>query len=263
MRFLGPVFWYDLVRVARRQPLATARAAYGLFLLIALFLLYATALPEALFGGHVTKADAANFARRFADVFMAVQFAAVILITPALTANAVAEERGQNTLTFLLSTHLSNREILLGKLFTRLLQVGLLILTGLPVLALVQFMGGVYLPEIVAQYVALALTALSLGCLGMFCGVFVKKPQNAAWRAYQILVAYLALSLLSIWYWNLPGGIGNMVAARAWAKAMPGAAIISVPSLRGGRVPPPAVGPQPELTVFEHTLEWFNVPNPY
>src|SRR5207248_3722394 len=116
------------------------RAAYGLGLLLALFVLYASALPQAMLGGHVSKNDAADFARRFADVFMAVQFVAVILITPALTANAVAEEKGQNTLVFLLSTNLSNREILLGKLFTRLLQVGLLILTGLPVWPLVQFM---------------------------------------------------------------------------------------------------------------------------
>lgn len=145
-----------------------------------------------MLGGYVSKNEASAFATRFATVFMAVQFAAVILITPALTANAVAEEKGKNTLPFLLGTHLSSREILLGKLFTRLLQVGLLILTGLPVLALVQFMGGVDLMQIVAEYAALALTALSLGCLGLFCGVFVKKPHNAAWRAYQVLIAYLA-----------------------------------------------------------------------
>src|SRR6266853_1946304 len=98
MRLLGPVFWYDLVRVARRQPLALWRTGYGLGLLAALFVLYATALPEAWLGGHVQPKEAANFATRFFNVFTAIQFAAVILITPALTANAVAEERGNNTL---------------------------------------------------------------------------------------------------------------------------------------------------------------------
>src|SRR5947209_10204371 len=143
MRLLGPVFRYDLVRVARRQPLALWRAAYGLGLLLALFVLYVTALPDAWLGGTVTDKDAAGFATRFFGVFTAVQFAAVILITPALAANAVAEERANNTLPFLLTTHLTNREILLGKLTTRLLQVGLLVLTGLPVLGFMQLLGGV------------------------------------------------------------------------------------------------------------------------
>src|SRR5580693_6390921 len=101
MRVVGPVFWYDLVRVARRQPLALWRAAYGLALLAALFILYSTELPQAWLGGHVPPKDAANFANRFFNVFAAVQFAVIFLITPALTANAVAEERSNNTLTFL------------------------------------------------------------------------------------------------------------------------------------------------------------------
>ena len=142
-----------MVRVARRQPLALWRAGYGLGLLAALFVLYVTALPEAWFGGSVKPKDAATFATSFFNVFTAVQFAAVILITPALTANAVAEERASNTLTFLLTTHLTNREIMLGKLLTRLLQVGLLVLTGLPVLAIVQFLGGVEPNLVIATFV--------------------------------------------------------------------------------------------------------------
>jgi ABC-type transport system involved in multi-copper enzyme maturation permease subunit len=244
MRLLGPVFWFDLVRVARRQPLALWRSVYGLGLLGALFVLYVNALPEAMLGGYVSKNDAAAFATRFADVFMAVQFAAVILVTPALTANAVAEEKSKYTLPFLLGTQLSSREILLGKLFTRLLQVGLLILTGLPVLALVQFMGGVDLMQIVAEYAALALTALSLGCLGLFCGVFVKKPANAAWRAYQVLIAYLALSMLSIWYFDLPAGRwGIWYFSGYMADA------------------PLALSPEPPFHFV--CLNCFNAPNPY
>src|SRR3954464_11641601 len=157
MRFLGPVFWYDLVRVARRQPLALWRAGYGLALLAALFVLYATALPHAWFGGHVSEKDATAFANSVFRLFITLQFAAVILLTPALAANAVAEERGHNTLSFLLTTHLTSREIVMGKLFTRLLMVGMLVATGLPVLALVQFLGGVEPNLVIASFVALAM----------------------------------------------------------------------------------------------------------
>ena len=258
MRLLGPVFWYDLVRVARRAPLALWRTAYGLGLLAALFVLYATALPQAWLGGHIQRNDAATFATRFFNVFTAVQFAAVCLITPALTANAVAEERSNNTLPFLLTTHLTNREIIFGKLLTRLLQVGLLILTGLPVLAIVQLLGGVEPNLVIATFVALAVTALNLGCLGLFCGVFVRKPQQAAWRAYQILIAYFALSFLSIWYWDLPDG-PRLARAKSRAQAYYGWQFSSVFKPIGPFVPPP----DSEPSLSERALEWLNVPNPY
>src|SRR4051812_17744981 len=125
MRLLGPVFWYDLVRVARRQRLALRRAWYGFALLVALYLLYTSVLPHAWLGGASVKpGDAAAFAGYFFAVFVVLQFAAVTLLTPALTAGALAEERSRNTLLFLLTTQLTNREIVLGKLGTRLLQVG-------------------------------------------------------------------------------------------------------------------------------------------
>ena len=245
-----------MVRVARRQPLTLWRTGYGLGLLLALFLLYFTAFPGAWLGGYVPDRQASAFATLFFDVFTAIQFAAVVLMTPALTANAIAEEKGNNTLIFLLTTHLTNREIVLGKLTTRLLQVGLLILTGLPTLALLQLMGGVYLPQVIANFAALALTALSLGCLGLACGVFVRKPQMAAWRAYQILIGYLALSFLSIWYWDLPGGVraAAMAKKNPWIFYTPGKAYY--PYMMSG---PTAYVP----TVFDRSLDWFNVLNPY
>src|SRR5439155_2467559 len=103
-------------------------------------------------------------------------------------------ERSQNTLVFLLTTHLTNREIVLGKLVTRLLQVGLLVLTGLPVLGLLHLFGGVDQLLLLAAFVGVGVTALSLGGLGVACAVFVKKPQNAAWRAYQWIILYTAFS---------------------------------------------------------------------
>jgi ABC-type transport system involved in multi-copper enzyme maturation permease subunit len=262
MRLLGPVFRYDLVRVARRQRLALWRAAYGLALLGALFVFYMSALPDAWLGGSVSEKEAAAFAGRFFGIFTAVQFAVVILITPALAANAVAEERANNTLPFLLTTHLSNHEILLGKLTTRLLQVGLLVLTGLPVLAIVQLLGGVDAALMLASFAALAFTAIDLACLGLFCGVFVRKHQNAAWRAYQVMVAYLALSLLSIWYFELPQGRTPMFFTTATTWSVPGGAVATFTG--GGTLTISGASLQPApLSMWAQLCDWINVLNPY
>jgi ABC-type transport system involved in multi-copper enzyme maturation permease subunit len=259
MRLLGPVFWYDLVRIARRQKLALWRTLYGLALLVALFLLYTNALPHAWLGGtHIKPADAAAFANQFFAVFSVLQFAAVIFLTPAMTATALAEERGHNTLVFLLTTQLNSREIVLGKLITRFLQIGLLVLTGLPVLGVLQLMGGVEPMLVLATFTALTLTALSLGGLGLACAVIVRKPQNAAWRAYQIVLGYAGLSLLSMWYWDLPV-ISRFAPPPVWAgRTMP--AMIPTPPGSGVAT---YVATLPPRTSAEIILEGFNSANPY
>ena len=86
MTVLGPVFWYDLVRIARRQRVTLWRVVYATLLLAAIMLLYVEELPQAdLFSGGVIKQreQMANFANAFFAAFVAVQFAAVIFFTPA------------------------------------------------------------------------------------------------------------------------------------------------------------------------------------
>lgn len=257
MKFLGPVFWYDLVRVARRQRLALWRALYASALLVSMYLMYASAFPHAgLFWGYRVKgAELAAFATQFFAIFVALQFGAIILLTPALTANALADERSQNTLLFLFTTHLSNREIVLGKLMTRLLQVGLLVLTGLPVLGIMQLFGGVDQVLVVAAFVGAGATALSLGALGIACAVYARKPQNAAWRAYQCIMFYAAFSTAMVWLLDLPVAKRFAIAARPTVPVVtPGGALTFVP----GRA-----AALRSLTLGEHFLEGVNAANPF
>lgn len=254
MQFLGPVFWHDLVSIARRQRVTLTRVAYGLALLAALLLLYTEKLPrvDILSGGRVRAEDLAAFGEAFFAAFLVVQFAAVILITPALAANALAEERTSNRLLFLLTTNLTNREIVAGKLFTRLLQVACLVLTGLPVLAMTQLFGGVDPNLVLSTFVALGLVGLSLACVGLACGIRAKKPQNAAWRAYQIVLAYAALSVVTIWYFELPFGRGALIIP---ARVNPRLAVSFVQN----SIYSPPVDPE----WWQSALESFNAGNPY
>src|SRR5206468_3459373 len=141
-----------------------------------------------------------------------------------------------------------------GKLMTRLLQVGLLVLTGLPVLGIMQLFGGVDQLLVVAAFVGAGVTALSLGALGIACAVYVKKPQNAAWRAYQCIMLYAALSTAMVWLLELPF-------ARRFATARPPVAVVS-PNGTIIFVPGPAP-PIPQLTLSEEVMEGVNAANPF
>ncbi len=200
-RLVGPVLFYDLIRSARRGRTFLLRAAYALALLVALSLLYASYLSrgdhfESLFGGpRVGTQQVAEFGSNFFLTFMGLQFGAVFVLTPAFTATAVAEEKERRTLDYLLATDLENREVVLGKLTSRLLALLLLLVGGLPVLSFVQFLGGVDPNLVLAGFVATVVTMLSLGSLSIFNSVRAPRPRGAVFSTYVVAGAYLLLSL--------------------------------------------------------------------
>src|SRR5215472_11444662 len=111
--FLGPHFFYDLIRLARRGRSTFVRIAYGFFLLFGLCLVYAhqfnlDPLKVIFAPGPVLPANAlARFAETFVNAILMMQILAVFLLTPAYVAGAIAEEREAGTLDLLFTTHLT------------------------------------------------------------------------------------------------------------------------------------------------------------
>ncbi len=235
-RVFGPVLRYDLVRTARQGRTFLLRSAYAFALLVVLFLLYLQWAGggrdvRAVLTGvtRLSKADADRFASQFFLLFFAVQMGAVLLLTPAYTASAVADEREKKTLDFLLASDLTSREIVLGKLASRLLTLMLVLLGGLPVLSFLQLLGGVDPNLVLAGFAATAAGMLSLGSLGVYNSVKAERPRGAVFTTYAEAVAYLTLSLSCLWIGRgggllSPGhwlGAGNVVVAYGRATGGP------------------------------------------
>jgi ABC-type transport system involved in multi-copper enzyme maturation permease subunit len=194
LKLFGPVLFYDMVRAARRGRYFLIRSLYALFLLL---VLTQVALSAARAGSFTTR-EAAQAALAFFFTFMAVQVVVASLLTPAYVAGAIAEEKDRKTLEFLLATDLRNREIVLSKLGARLANLALIVLTGLPILGLVQFMGGVDPELVLAGFAFTGLTILGLAGLSIFVSVYLKRPRDAIALTYLGAVAYLALALTGL-----------------------------------------------------------------
>ena len=102
-----------------------------------------------------------------------------------------------------MATDLRNREIVLSTYVSRLANIIMLILAGLPILAILQFMGGVDPNLVLAGFAAIGLTTISLGALGTVNSLYAKKPRDAVMRTYLMAAAYLILSGLA-WLLLLP-----------------------------------------------------------
>lgn len=208
IRLLGPVLFYDLVRVARRNRYFLLRTLYACLLGLVLGWLYLISYAENQ-ESAIRSSEMAAFAERFFLTFLVLQFLAVAILTPAYTAGAIAEEKDRKTLEFLLATDLRNREIVLSKLFARIANLSLLLLTGLPILSILQFLGGVDPNLVLAAFIATAATMVSLASLSILNSVLTKKPRDAIAATYLCAVGYLLLSgggyLLLIPSWGLSG----------------------------------------------------------
>jgi ABC-type transport system involved in multi-copper enzyme maturation permease subunit len=202
IKLFGPVLFYDAVRNGRRSRYIALRCVYAIIILCVLYWTYTSFVrprpilvgPGIRYRPNVRQADAAALAESFFYIFMRVQFLAIVVFTPAYVAGAVAEEKERKTMEFLLATDLHNREIVLSKLVSRLGGLALLVLTGLPVLSILQFMGGVDPNLVLAGFAVTGLSMASMASLSILVSVYAKKPRTAIVLSYLILLAYLGLA---------------------------------------------------------------------
>ena len=245
-RLFGPVLLCDLVRLPRRRiaTIFLARILYIGLLFLALIVYYALEMrirtPERLWeallaGAPVGQADAPVFAFRFFSALMIAQLFAVLLLTPTYTAGAIAEDRERRILDFLLASDLTNREIVLGKLFARLANLALLLLAGLPIMGLVQLFGGVDPNLVLAGFAASALMMLSIGSLGVLQSIYAQRPRQAVFRTYLIAGVYLlGTTMCLLPSPGPPGGMGVPVLDRLFDILGSGNPLLAANRMRVG-----------------------------
>jgi ABC-type transport system involved in multi-copper enzyme maturation permease subunit len=238
LKLFGPVLFYDLVRSARRLRFVVVRTLYALFISFILCWLFIILVMER--GGWEQPAERmSTFATGFLYTFLSIQFVTVFLLTPAYTAGAIAEEKERKTLEFILATDLRNREVILGKMVSRLLNLSLLLLAGIPILAFLQFLGGVDIVVVMAGFVATALTMFSLAGLSMLNSVLCRRARDAVVMTYLMAFAYLLLA-------NGAWVVKIILRANSWWPEL-----IDFPSTKAWQSP---------VTVGD-LIDWFNAGN--
>lgn len=192
LKVFGPVLYYDIIRQARRSRFILLRVLYiGLLI----FLLFNVSLSVTTrFDARADARQGATIAEAYFYTFMLVQFITVVLLTPAYVGGAIAEEKDRKTLEFMLATDLLNREIVLSKVGSRLCNLSLLVLAGLPILSVLQFLGGVDPNLVLAGFVVTAMTIFGQAGVSILCSVVSRKPREAIALAYLGVVLYYVLS---------------------------------------------------------------------
>jgi ABC-type transport system involved in multi-copper enzyme maturation permease subunit len=151
----------------------------------------------ASYGGQATYASA-SIGRGIFIGLLLLQTLMVAVLAPAATAGAISSEREHQTLELLTVTPISSLAIVLGKLFSALAWVFVLILASIPVTALVFVFGGVAPDDMLRGYIVLFATVIGLGSVGIFFSALTRRTGASTGLTF---VTTLALVLGSLFVW--------------------------------------------------------------
>lgn len=186
----GPIFAREALTLPRQFRHYMIRSGYiGL-----LFVLIWTA-GQTTFGFQDVRGISAmaSFGNLVFQILGFVQLTLVLFFSLLFTAGNIAQEKDRQTLILLLMTDLSNREIVLGKLLSSLLQVGTLILVSVPVFVFLRLLGGIATDQVLWLIALCAVTAFLSGSWAAMVALWREKTFQTLATSVLGVVVYLGV----------------------------------------------------------------------
>jgi ABC-type transport system involved in multi-copper enzyme maturation permease subunit len=159
-----------------------------------------------LYGGSAAFASALIGQEIFGALLL-VETLLVVFLAPAFTAGAISMEREKQTLDMLTATPISSLAIVIGKLFSALTYVFILIVASIPLTAMVFVFGGVGPDEVVRGYVILLVSAIGLGSLGLFISAVMQRTQAATVVTFFGVLALTMGTIFVVLFWTTMAGV--------------------------------------------------------
>lgn len=117
---------------------------------------------------------------------VAIEMLLVSFIAPAFTAGAISSEREHQTYDLLRTTLLPAHTLVLGKLFSSMAYVLLLLAAAIPLQSIAFFFGGVAETEVILSFIILTATALLFSTFGVYFSARSKRTLSASVLTYSL-----------------------------------------------------------------------------
>lgn len=214
----GPVFWMEMRARTRRLRYYLVRSLFVTALFAVVSLVFANYQSPVTGRPAVSGIrDYATLGERFFVAFSITEFLGILFFVPLYFAGAVAADRERNVLDLLFTSHLTNREIISGKLLARLLDLASLLFVGFGTLSIITMLGGI--PWVRGLYVigSTVTTVLFTAALAILVSIGARRVMAA------IMITYLLMFLLwcvgpfiGVIYAQMAGGIFTTPIAAAF-----------------------------------------------
>jgi len=120
---------------------------------------------------------------------VAIELFLVTFIAPAFTAGAISGERERQTYDLLRTTLLPESNLVMGKLFSALAYVFLLLLSAIPLQSLSFILGGTDIPDMLIALLVMMTTAIFLVTIGVYFSARLRRTLPASIATYGVALA--------------------------------------------------------------------------
>jgi ABC-type transport system involved in multi-copper enzyme maturation permease subunit len=180
LRVTGPIFDKELRTSSRHRRNFVLRLAYVILLTFFVAAVWADVVHYS-YNTIFQKAQMATAGRSIIQTIVTFQFIASQVIAIIMLSTAVSDEILHRTLGVLMTTPITSFQIVTGKLYSKLLQIILLLAISLPLLVLVRIFGGIELSYIISCLCITLTATIFAGSLSLFFSIFSR-------RAYIVII---------------------------------------------------------------------------
>lgn len=198
---VNPVYSKDSKINNRSLKMIVIMVAYNCVLLIIGFSFTLSETTDLATNGYLNYSSMLELYILFATV----EIATLLLLTPALTAGTISGERDRQTLDMLLATRMRPFQILLGKLLSSLDILLTLVLSAMPVMAMVFLFGGIRVLAIFRMQILLVLLAFTVGSAGVFFSTICRRTTVAT------IVSYIYTVLITVGTFCITYGVNYLI----------------------------------------------------
>ena len=208
----GPLFDKELRVSSRRKRNYFLRFAYVILLM---FFIVGTWLSFGQLYGSAAyqKSRMAEIGKNVVATIVLFQFFAAQIIAIIILSNSISDEIYHRTLGVLMTTPINSLQIVIGKLFSKLLQIIILLAISLPILAIVRVFGGVPWNYIFSSFCITLSAAIFAGTISLAFSVKNSHTYVVIIKTFFTLgIIYLFIPLLLAAIWG--GRWINLIAFR-------------------------------------------------
>ena len=196
----NPVLRKELLIRMRLRSLASAKAGILAVVLLVVGWIHYVAISNMLYSDYIYRGHDEL------TMLLGGQAVLLFLLTPIAAANAITQEKEQQTWEMLIFTRLTNAEIIFGKLIARLIPSFALLILAFPLTLFAYVLASqnpvdwrqFHFGNFVACYAVLIVTTIFFTTVGLFISWLVKRTIFAIMGAYTFVVGFLAMGTFMI-----------------------------------------------------------------
>ena len=242
-----------------RREAQTSLRSWRMFAVITFYVLFIAAvawlyIESSISGSYYSGFNPQDIVYLYA-ILSGMQLGLILITVPSLTAGSISGERERQTLDLLLLTKMSPFSIVFGKLLSSIGMALLMIVSTLPIYAVLFYYGGVSVIHIITMTMFMIVTAFLVGSFAIFLSTIYKRTMISMVVVYLILgflifgtfITYTIYTQMYLYYHSYTT-VSYVPYIYAFLSANPGAGFFSV------------VDAQLGTTLFSEMtmLSWYN-----